>query len=340
VRVAFVAPLVTAIREPQVGGSQALLADIARGLTERGHDVVVFAASGSQIEGAEVVDTGVDAETLTPALFRESSDVPATREAVDAFARTYDLVRGEPFDVVHNHAFDVPAIELADVDAPVVHTLHLPPRPSIAAALSNAAGRVTIATVSHWSARAWGSVIDTILPNGVPVERIGYSAGPGNGALFAGRISREKGVREAIEIARAADVPLTVVGPRYDNDYAEVIEREVAVLPAVSRAELWALMASAEAVLAPVLWDEPFGLVAAEAQAAGTPVIAFDRGALPEVVLHDETGMLVDDVDAGAQALGRIGDIDRGRCRHHAEEDLSLERTLDAHEALYAKLVS
>lgn len=338
-RIAFVAPLVTPIEEPQAGGSQALLADIARGLTERGHDVVVFAASGSAVEGAKVVNTGVNPATLSASLFRALSDVPSTTAAEEAFGWTYDLVRHDTFDVVHNHAFDVPAIDLAEVDAPVVHTLHLPPRPSIVAALQRAAGSATIATVSAWNADAWGSLVDLVLPNGVPVGRIPYSAAPGQGALFAGRISREKGVREAVDIAREAGMPLTVVGPRYDVDYANEIARDVSVRPALPRTELWSLMAFSKAVLVPVSWDEPYGLVAAEAQACGTPVIAFARGALPEVVLDGETGAVVDDVASAAKALRTIDDIDRARCRSHAEEDLSIERTLDAHEALYEKLV-
>lgn len=349
-RVAFVAPLVTAIAEPQLGGSQALLADLASGLTERGHDVVVFAASGSSIDGVRVVDVGIDPSTLRATFFRATEDADDFDITRDAFAHVYGLVRSHGADVVHNHAFDAPAIDLAPDDVPVVHTLHLPPAPSMIASVERVKRkhqRITIACVSEHSASLWQSsvAVDTVLPDGVPVSRIQWSADGGERVLFAGRFSPEKGAVEAIEIARAASVPITLVGDAYDERYAvERIEPYrgtdgVEILPALPRTRVWEMMRSSRAVLCPVSWDEPFGLVAAEANAAGTPVVAFDRGALSEVIVHGETGVLVDGVDEAAGALSTVESIDRARCRAHAESNLDLSRTLDAHEALYAQLV-
>ena len=352
-RIAFVAPLVTAIAEPQLGGSQALLADIASGLVARGHDVTVFAASGSRIDGVRTIDTGVQAPTLASALFRaadeedEQDDSVQTREA---FARVYALVDEVSFDLVHNHAFDVPAIELAPADVPVVHTLHLPPRQRIAAAVDVSRARsrsVTVAAVSRFGAASWERLVhvDVVLPNGVPVDRIAFSMDGGGGALYAGRLSPEKGAAEAIEIAHRAMVPITVAGAPYDESYAaERIEPQrsgtVEIVGALPRAELWRLMGRSRVVLCPALWDEPFGLVAAEAQAAGTPVIAYARGALGEVVRDGQTGAVVEDIAGAVQALGGIGTIERGACRRHAQRHLDLARTLDAHEALYARLAT
>ncbi len=337
-RIALVAPLVTPIAEPQLGGSQALLTDIAQGLVRRDHDVTVFAASGSSIDGVRVVDVGVDATELATTLFRAGHDgARATAAARDAFARTYRLVRTGSFDVVHNHAFDAPAIELAtDLQAPVVHTVHLPPQPEIVSVLARAP-RSVVCCVSNSHADAWSRfvTVDAVLRNGVPVGRIPWSADGGGGALFAGRLSAEKGGREAVEIARRAGMPITVVGDAYDPDYP--VEGARGALP---REELWELMATSRVVLCPVRWEEPFGLVAAEAQATGTPVIAFRRGALPEVVRDGETGYLVDDVDGAVRAIDIVTSLDRSACRRHAELHLDLEDTLDAHEALYATLVS
>jgi glycosyltransferase involved in cell wall biosynthesis len=223
VKIAIMAPLVTAIRESQQGGSQAFVSDLARGLAGRGHDVHVYAASGSQIPGVEVVDTGADPRSLAGTLyraFRLAAAEPATAEA--AFACAYQSVQEIRYDVIHNHAFDAPAVRLATaLAAPVVHTLHQPPDGAVAAALRDAAqsGRPpTVATVSVFQASAWRRIVrvDAILRPYVPTRTIPWSRAPGEGAVFAGRLSPEKGAAEAIDITRAAGVPIDVYGDAYD----------------------------------------------------------------------------------------------------------------------------
>src|SRR5579863_8240726 len=120
-KVAIMAPLVTAIREPQLGGSQAFVSDLARGLVGRGHDVHVYAASGSEIPGVEVIDTGVDPGSLAGTLYRAfgpsaggpGEPGPAAAAAESAFSNAYSTMRLTRYDVVHNHAFDAPAVRLA-----------------------------------------------------------------------------------------------------------------------------------------------------------------------------------------------------------------------------------
>jgi glycosyltransferase involved in cell wall biosynthesis len=353
VRLALVAPLVTAIREPQRGGSQAFVADLARGLAGRGHDVHLYAASGSAVDGVEVVDTGVDPRALEATLYRASAAGARGNDAAgDAFGRVYAAVRHGRYDVVHNHAFDAPAVALAGgLRAPVVHTLHLPPDAEVARAVAEAsrgAGAPAIACVSTHQADAWRRVVgvDAILPPLVPTASIPFSATAGDGALYAGRFSPEKGTAEAIEIARAAGVRLDVFGDPYDAAYArERIDpwrsRDgVAIHDGVPRATLWREMAAAGVVLCPARWDEPFGMVAAEAQACGTPVVAFARGALGEVIADGASGILVapDDIGAAARAVGTARSLSRTRCREHAERELDLERSLDAHERLYESI--
>src|SRR5215813_9401381 len=140
-KIAIMAPLVTAIREPQRGGSQAFVSDLARGLAGRGHDVHVYAASGSEIPGVEVIDTGIDPRSLAGTLYRAvepsaAQSAAATAAAESAFITAYKAVQMIRYDVIHNHAFDSPAVRLAAaVQAPVVHTLHLPPDQAVSAAL-------------------------------------------------------------------------------------------------------------------------------------------------------------------------------------------------------------
>jgi UDP-glucose:tetrahydrobiopterin glucosyltransferase len=354
-RIAVVAPLVTPIQEPQLGGSQAVVADLARGLAERGHQVEVYAAAGSVIPGATVVDTGVRADALSTLMYRADRPAAAESQAGEAAFRTvFDAVNQGHYDVVHNHAFDPPAVRLAcALEAPVIHTLHLPPDITMAAALhqaSRSANPPTIATVSKTAAAGWRRLarVDVVLPNGVPVNQIPWSESGGGHLLFAGRFSQEKGAADAIAIARSADLPIDVYGEPYDAEYArDEVESHrgepgITIHGGVARTTIWNLMARACAVLCPAKWEEPFGMAAAEAQAAGTPVIAYARGALAEVVRHGKTGFLVpaDDVVGAAQRVRQVAMISRADCRRHAEANLNLEATITAHERLYDQVSS
>ena len=358
-KIAIMAPLVTAIREPQRGGSQAFVSDLARGLAGRGHDVHVYAASGSEIPGVEVVDTGIDPRSLAGTLYRasgpaagEPGEAGAASAAESAFATAYTAVRAGRYDVIHNHAFDAPAVRLATaLPAPVVHTLHLPPDQAVSAALRQAARcsrPPAVAAVSDFQAGAWRRVVpvDAILPPYPPTGVIAWSGTAGRGALYAGRLSPEKGTAEAIDIARAAGVPIDIYGDVYDPGYSrEQIDPRrnwpgVTVHPGVPRTLLWEAMARAAVVLYPARWDEPFGMAAAEAQACGTPVVAFRRGGLSEVIVDGVTGFLVrpDDVAAAAAAVSKAAVLSRLACREHAEGRLDLGLSLDAHERLYRRV--
>jgi glycosyltransferase involved in cell wall biosynthesis len=371
-KIAIMAPLVTAIREPQLGGSQAFVSDLARGLAGRGHEVHVYAASGSEIPGVTVVDTGTDPRALADTLYRAAvpagagsagtvvasgspgSDAAesAGAAAQAAFAAAYARMRDVSYDVIHNHAFDAPAVRLATtVPAPVLHTLHLPPDASLTAALDEAARSVrppVVATVSAFQAAAWRRVVrvDEVLPPYVPTRLIPYSATAGYGAVSAGRLSPEKGAAEAIDIAAAAGLSIDVYGDVYDEGYARdrIAPRQarlgVRIHQAIPRASLWTAMSRAAVVLNPVYWDEPFGMVAAEAQACGTPVVAFRRGGLTEVIEDAVTGFLVPpgDIQAAVEAVGRTAAISRAACRSHAERHLDLDQGLDAHERIYRQM--
>jgi glycosyltransferase involved in cell wall biosynthesis len=360
-KIALMAPLVTAIREPQRGGSQAFVSDLARGLTGRGHEVHVYAASGSEIPGVEVIDTGIDPAALSGTLYRAfgpAGGTPLEAAAADAaaaesaFAAAYAAMQLSRYDVIHNHAFDAPAIRLATaLPAPVVHTLHLPPDEFVSAALRQAdlgSRPPAIAAVSAFQAGVWRRVarVDAVLPPYPPTAAIRWSAEAGTGALFAGRLSPEKGAAEAIDIAGAAGVPIDVYGDVYDRRYSrEQIDRRrsrpgVTVHEAVPRTSLWEAMARAAVVVCPARWDEPFGMAAAEAQACGTPVVAFRRGGLSEVIMDGVTGFLVpaDDLGAAAEAVAQAAAVSRSACRLHAENQLDLELSLDAHERLYQRV--
>jgi glycosyltransferase involved in cell wall biosynthesis len=309
-----------------------------------------------------VIDTGIDPESLAGTFYRASGPAadeageagPAAAAAESAFTTAYTAMQAQAirYDVIHNHAFDAPAVRLAAaLQAPVVHTVHLPPDRAVSAALGLLARGdrpPAVAAVSEFQAGAWRRFfpVDAVLPPYPPVRDMAWAETAGQGALFAGRLSPEKGAAEAIDIARAAGVPIDVYGDVYDARYSrERIDPRrdwpgVAVRPGVPRASLWQAMARAAVVLCPSRWDEPFGLAAAEAQACGTPVVAFRRGGLVEVVADGVTGFLVppDDIGAAAEAVAKAAGVSRLACRRHAEDRLDLELSLDAHERLYRRV--
>ena len=352
-RIALIAPLVTPISEMHIGGAQAVVSDLARALNARGHEVVVYASAGSSIRGVAIADVDIDSTRLRADLFRDGGEGTATTAMTDAYRTVYAHARAGCFDVVHNHGFDVPAVSIAaEMDVPVLHTLHLPPTRTMADAINSSRARSPVAVwcagVSRAHAAAWSRLIsvDEVLRNGVPVEQIPFHAQPGTSAVIAARFSAEKGVDEGIAAARRGAWPVDVYGTPYDSDYEEAVrhrwdgDRDVRFQPPVPRSLLWDALGSAGVVLCLSRWDEPFGMVAAEAQAAGTPVIASQAGGFAEVVADEVTGYLVprDGVDAAATALGRIDAVSRQACRHHAQTSLDLRASVAAHEALYTRL--
>lgn len=258
--------------------------------------------------------------------------VPAVGRAFEA---AFGLVRSDGADAVSQHGFDAEAIELAQ-GLPVLHTLHLGP---VAPGVVAAARTARCAVPSDAMRRAWlaAGVDALVLRNGSP----DFEPGPldvGAYALIAGRISPEKGTATAIRAAREAGLAPLVAGAVYDAAYHE---REVAPLlrpgeslPVLRRELLWRVMARAAVTLMPIEWDEPFGLVAAEAQIAGCPVVAYARGALPEVVEDGVGGVLVPagDFEGFVAAIPRAAALDRARVRAGARSRLLIGAAAERYE--------
>ncbi len=361
-RIALVAPLVSPIAQPYVGGSQALVADLAQGLARRGHAVTLFARAGSAVPGVKIESVAVP-QSVRPADFTaaaSSGDVPVDTGYFEQANLFLDLFlqlrrRSNEFDLVHAHAFDLPSFASSALvtDIPVLHTLHLPALlPAINEALRvlhRQGHPLTLICVSQDSARSYMDYtdVDAVIYNGLDMDAIPFSSHPSREGplLFAGRIAPEKGVEAAIEIAGRAGYRLLIAGGIYDRRYwRERIEprlreagERVTYLGHLERLALWKIMGQALGLLFPIEWDEPFGLVAVEAMATGTPVIAYRRGAAEEVIRHGETGFLVEPGETAhaAALVDDLYDIPRARCRAHVETHFSLQSTLDAYERVY-----
>ena len=280
------------------------------------------------------VAPGADQALMMPGSNAEPAASPVIRKAFELLFRE---LRRLGADVVSQHAFDAEAIEMSD-GLPVLHTLHMPPISTrvLGEVLKSGAA---FATVSESCRRAWataGAGQVGVLRNGVPVFTV-EEVPIREDALLAGRLSPEKGFEDGIAAALAIGLRPVVVGVPYDRSYELDLGAAIA-LPPQPRSRLWQLMAGASVTLLPVHWDEPFGMVGAEAQMAGCPVAGYSRGGLVEIVEPGVSGFLCEpgDVKGLAEAALAATKLDRMAVRASAVNRLSLDASLDAYEAALA----
>jgi glycosyltransferase involved in cell wall biosynthesis len=321
---------------------------LAGELIRRGHEVTLFAAPGS--------DPNLGADELDVATFASSedarSDVASPPECWMQEHHAYlglmlDLARNgtRRFDLVHNNSLHhLPVAMAQTLDIPLVTTLHTPPIAWLESAARLGPSSNRFVAVSDQMNRAWRHVVDsTTIYNGVDTEL--WAPGPGGqAAIWCGRIVPEKAPHAAIDAARIANVPLQLAGPVYDQAYFrhQIVPRlgtDVRLLGHASQPELRDAIGRASVALVTPAWEEPYGLVAVEAMSCGTPVAAFARGAMRELV-SESTGRLVpaDDVAALGRVIHEAAAIPRSEVRATAVARWGLTRMVDQYEALYRSM--
>ena len=319
-----------------------MVCDLALGLARRGHRVAIHCVEGSEVPGVELVTVPAPRDAAQALVMPLGLPAPPSPGVAAAIAEMFDAIRSSRPDVVSQHAFDAPAFDHARGLA-VLHTLHLPPlAPAVvAAATSTPAGH--LATVSESMLRSWraaGVDVGRVLRNGGEDIEVPDGA-PEHLALIAGRISPEKGIEDSLTAARVAGLPARIAGAVYDPAY-DVDLQGAENLGELTRLELRRVMARSAVTVCAVRWEEPFGLVAAEAQMAGCPVAAYMRGALPEVVEDGVSGFFAtpDDTDSLAGAIERCLTLDRREVRASARRRLSLDGAIDGYERALEEVAS
>ena len=337
-KVALVSTCAAVVPPPAYGGIECFVGTLARGLVDRGHDVVVYATGDSHPAGR------LRAHFARPVW---PPDASAEREHARFALR--DVAAFAP-DIVHVNLPD--ALILArGVACPLVATIHGARVPDLASAYirSNA----SCVAVSRRQARLLPELRGrlVVIPHGLDPMQFPPGSGDAGYCAFLGRIGPEKAPHLAIDAAREAGVPLRIAGPhwsgvrRYDRYFADEFAPRLAHaspqatwLGELDHGEKIALLRGASVLLFPLGWEEPFGLVMIEAMLVGTPVVAFARGSAPEVVDEGVTGYLVDDVHAMAAAIPRAVRLDRHRCRSQAQSRFGASLMVQRYEALYRSL--
>ena len=319
-----------------------MVCDLALGLVRRGHQVAIHCVDGSEVPGVDLITVPPPRDAAQALVMPRGRPAPQAPGVAAAIAGMFDAIRSSRPDVVSQHAFDAPAFDQARGLA-ALHTLHLPPLVPAVVAAAASTPAAQLATVSASMLRAWraaGVDVGRVLRNGVEDVDVPDGA-PEHLALVAGRISPEKGIEDALTAARLAGLPARVAGAVYDPAY-DVDLQGAERLGELTRLELRRVMARSAVTICAVRWDEPFGLVAAEAQMAGCPVAAYDRGAAPEVVEDGVSGFLAipDDTDSLAAAIERCLTLDRGEVRASARRRLSLAGAVDGYESALMEIAS
>ncbi len=337
-RIAQIAPLAEAVPPKLYGGTERVVSYLTEELVELGHDVTLF-ASGDSVTKAELDAVWPLALRLDPTIRDWSAPLALLLERVRE--------RADEFDVLHFHLDYWPASLFARHSIPFVTTLHgrldLPELRPVYAALPP----MNIVSISESQRRPLkeANYVGTVL-HGLPAQLLTPQPVTPSYLAFLGRICPEKRPDRAIRIARAAGIPLRIAAKidRVDAEYFTsvikpmIAEGGVELVGEINEAEKSAFLGGAKALLMPIDWPEPFGLVMIEAMACGTPVIAYNHGSVPEIIDDGVTGFIVEDEISAVAAARRISSLSRATVRATFEERFTARRMAEDYLSIYRKV--
>jgi glycosyltransferase involved in cell wall biosynthesis len=332
-RIAIIAPPWLPVPPPAYGGTEFVLDGLARALTASGHEVLLCTTGDSTCPVSRfwTYEAALGIDKARPAA--------ELAHVIDAYgaSSTWEA------DIVHDHTITGLAWSSRS-GLPIVTTNHGVFTGDLATVYRHTAHDIPIIAISHHQASTAGDIpIATVIHHGIDLDSHALGTGDGRYACFLGRMSPDKGVHTAIDVARRAGVPLRIAAKMREPEeraYFEASVRprlgdDVEYLGEIGRADKAALLGGAVCLLNPIAWPEPFGMVMIEALAHGTPVVVTPFGAAPEIVDDGITGFIRTGIDELADAVRRAPSLDRNACRSVAEQRFSIERMAADHLAFY-----
>ncbi|TFH23505.1 MAG: glycosyltransferase family 4 protein [Bacteroidia bacterium] len=308
--------------------------NIAEGLADRGIDVTLFASADSITKGK-----------LASVCEQSDAEHPELDPKVEECLHISHLMeRAHQFDIIHNNFDFLPLTYSRLIKTPMVTTIHGFSSPRIIPVYKKYNKTSYYVSISN-SDRSPELSYSATVYNGIDTKEFSFNSESGETLLFFGRIHPDKGVSEAIEIAKKSKRKLIISGLIQDQEYFAkkvnpyIDDQDIVYVGNSGPVERNKLLGGAYALLHPIGFDEPFGLSVVEAMICGTPVIAFNRGSMPELILDAKTGFLVNNVEEAVEAVNSIGFINRRDCMEWASSNFSSEKMVDGYLEVYQKIL-
>ena len=334
-KIAILSPIAWRTPPRMYGPWEQVASNITEGLVKKGLDVTLF-ASGDSVTAGKLAWTSDKPYAEDP-----SADVKVN----ECLHISRLMERADEFDIIHNHYDFLPLTYSRLIKTPVLTTIHGFSSALIVPVYKKYNNNTIYVSISNANRHPELNYIATVY-NGINTNDFTFCNEPGDYLLFFGRIHPEKGTLEAIELAKYCGKKLIIAGLIQDRDYFNT-----QILPCIdNKMVVYAgnagpqqrneLMGNALALLHLVLFDEPFGLSVAEAMCCGTPVVAFNRGSMPELIQHQKTGFLVSNIEEAADAVARVSSIKRKDCHQWAVAMFSMEKMVDDYVKVYERILS
>ncbi|MCS6874573.1 MAG: glycosyltransferase family 4 protein [Acidobacteriota bacterium] len=333
-KIGMLAPISWRVPPRHYGPWERVVSILTEGLVARGFDVTLFATADS-ITRAKLIG-------VCPKPYSE--DLTLDVKVWECLHISEVFERADEFDLIHNHFDFLPLSYSKLVKTPVITTIHGFSSEKILPVYKKYNGHVYYVSISNSDRCPELDYVATVY-HGIPVDEFTFRETGGDYLLFFGRIHHDKGVFEAIEVARRSGLRLIIAGIVQDKEYFEakvkpfIDGKRIEYIGSVGFRERDEILGKAKALLHIINFNEPFGLSLIEAMACGTPVIARGRGSIPEIVVDRETGFIVETIDEAVRAVEEVDKLDRRKIRQHVEKNFSAERMLDGYIKVYKEVV-
>lgn len=345
-KIAQIAPLWFPIPPEKYGGTERIIYFLTEGLIKRGHKVWLFAAGNSKTK-AKLISV-IEKNLCAKANFQEK--ITWKEYVWNAFNTAIAIERSKQFDIVHTHWVWLPFLFSKFSKAPLVHTFHNLPsktdtRWKILKYYKNQINAVFISKSEKKNSkikfkRNW------VVYNGIEISNFKFNPKPRKHFIWIGRIDPVKGIQTAISVTKKIGGELVFAGqlqghwiPFFEKEIKPHLSKKIKYLGEISQRQLSKFYGQARALLYPIEWEEPFGLVMIEAMACGTPVIVFNRGSAKEVVKDGETGFVVENEKEMIEAMQQIDKISRENCRKWVEKNFTAEAMVKKYENIYYQIL-